>query len=141
MDLRLKPRNGKQLHEASVSGFWRRQDNGFSLLELLVAIVILSVGIVFVLQAFAFSAGAAGLSGDILQAVLFAEDRIQELEFKEKHNLLNTEPTLLQGDKDKFRWTQNLNRNTQLNLYVLNLNIEWTRTRRKEQLSLSTYFK
>ena len=58
---------------------YKPQDKAFSLLELIVAVAILSVGITVVLQAISSSAAATGLSNDIINAVFLAKDKIQEL--------------------------------------------------------------
>ena len=63
-------------------------NRAFSLIELFVAVAILAVGITTILQAMGHSARVTGLSGDIVSALLLAEDKIQELEFKEKNKLL-----------------------------------------------------
>jgi len=118
------------------------RNNGISLLELVITIAILSLGIIVILQAFAFSTRATGLSCDIINAVFLAEDKVQELEFKEKQNLINEEPTQLRDTKDKFIWEYSLNNLApDLNLYKLNLSISWQKLNREERISLSTYLR
>lgn len=113
----------------------------FSLLELVVAIGILSVGIVSVMQAFSFSAKAAGLSEDIVRAEFLAQDKMQEWEFKESRGWLAQEPSQAQGVSGKFQWKYNLNFDNSLQLYKLNLGIFWQRSGRKEEISLDTYLR
>jgi len=97
------------------------------------------VGIIAVLQAFSFSAQATGLSCDYLNAVLLAEDKIQELEFRERQDTLKEESA--NGSNDKFSWKYSLNLDRELNLYKLDFDITWQRAHRQESLSVNTYFK
>lgn len=114
-------------------------NKAFSLLELIISVAILSIGIVVILQAFAFSARLGGLSCDIISAVFLAEDKIQELEFKEKQNLIREETA---RDKNgKFAWQYEINLDPDLNLYRLNLDIHWQKLNRKEGLKLNTYLR
>lgn len=62
-----------------------------SLIELLVAITILSVGIVTALQALSISSRVAGLSFKMTKEILLTEDKMQEEEFKEKRGPINAE--------------------------------------------------
>lgn len=118
-----------------------RENKAFSLLELVISVAILSVGITVVLQAFSFSARAGGLSCDIINALFLAEDKIQELEFKEKQNLIGAEPAQVNGKNSKFDWVYTLNFDPELNLYKLNLDVTWQRLSRKEAINLDTYLR
>lgn len=113
----------------------------FSLLEIVVAVGILSVGIVSVMQAFSFSAKAAGLSGEIVRAEFLAQDKMQEWEFKESRGWLAQEPPQAQGVSGKFQWKYDLNFDNSLQLYKLNLGIFWQRSGRKEEISIDTYLR
>lgn len=111
-------------------------NNGFSLLELIIGIAILSIGIVVILQALSFSARIAGLSRDIIDAVFLAEDKIQELEFKERQNLIINE--IVRDKKGKFEWGYEVNLDSAVNLHRLSLDIGWQKLNRKEELKFNT---
>ena len=117
------------------------KDKGFSLLELVVTVAVLSIGIVVILQAFSFSIRVTGISTDMINAVFLAENKIQELEFKEKQGLINKEPAQVKDAKDKFTWEYLLNLEPDLNLYKLNLNVQWKKLNREEKINLNTYFR
>lgn len=117
------------------------RSRGFSLVEVIIAVAILSVGITSVLQAFSFCARSSGLSCDIIKATFLAEDKLQELEFKEKQGKISSEPVQVKDTYDKFSWQYNLALNAELNLYTLGLNITWTRANREEELVLNTYLR
>lgn len=116
-----------------------RKTKGFSLLELVIAVAILSAGITVILQALSFSAGVTGLTRDIIEAVFLAEDKIQQLEFKEKQKQTSKERVM---DKSgKFEWGYDSELDTSLNLYRLNLKVSWQRLNRKEEIDLNTYLR
>lgn len=115
--------------------------NAFSLLELVITIAILSIGITAVLQTLSLSVRSTGLSCDIINAVFLAEDKMQELEFKENQNLINREPAEVRDKKDRFEWKYTLNLDTDLRLYKLSFDITWRRANREEKLNLNTYLR
>lgn len=117
------------------------RNNAFSLLESIIAVAILSAGIVVILQAVAFSARLAGLSNDFVKAVFLAEDKIQELEFKEKQGFIDSEPAQAKDKKDKFEWGYSLVLDPDLNLYRLDFAVNWQRASRQEALKLTTYLR
>lgn len=118
---------------------YKAQNKAFSLVELIIAVAVLSIGIVAVLEALSFTARLAGLSSDMVNAVLFSEDKMQELEFKESQHLLESEPQEAMGEKDKFKWEYMNNLDADLGLYKLDFNINWQRREREEKISLNTY--
>ena len=117
------------------------KNKGFSLIELVISVGILSVGILTVIQALSSAARATGLSCDIIEAVFLAEDQMQQLEFKEKESLLNIEPKETSSSKDKFQWKYDLSLDPDLKLYKLNLSVSWNRLNRREAVTLITYLK
>lgn len=118
---------------------WNSKAQAFSLVELVISIAILSVGITVVLQALSFSARMSGLSCDIINAVFLAEDKLQELEFKEKQNLIDKQPVEVKGKSSKFDWVYALVFEPKFNLYKLQFDVSWQAATRKEELVLNTY--
>lgn len=116
----------------------RLNSRAFSLLELIIAIAILSIGITTILQAFSFCARAAGISCDVINAVFLSKDRLQELEFKERLRQLSQEPRETKGKQNKFSWVQTLDVDPESGLYNLNLTIHWERSKKKEALTTTT---
>jgi prepilin-type N-terminal cleavage/methylation domain-containing protein len=122
-----------------VESKYLHRSKGFSLLELIMAVAILSVGIVVVLQAFSFSAQATGLSCDIIDAVFLAEDKIQELEFLETHGLMREE--WVKGNLDRLNWAYAVMLDANLDLYKLDFHIRWQRQARQQDLTVNTYLR
>jgi prepilin-type N-terminal cleavage/methylation domain-containing protein len=73
-------RHGFGLLRASVAGLPGRVRVGFTLIEILVTLVILSVGIVAILHAFQSSLTALGAAGDSLRAELAIREKMAEIE-------------------------------------------------------------
>ena len=120
---------------------YRNKLSGFTLLELIISIAILSVGIVAVMQAITYSVRSAGLSCDMASVIFLAQDKIQELEYKETSSLIGSQPKESQGSQDKFNWQYALNLVTDLNLYKLDFDVGWKRQNRQESLHLETYLR
>ncbi len=120
---------------------WNSKPTAFSLVELVISIAILSVGITVVLQALSFSARMSGLSCDIINAVFLAEDKLQELEFKEKQNLIDKQPSEIKDKSSKFDWSYLLTPDPKFNLNKLLFDISWQAANRKEELVLNTYLR
>ncbi|MFH1458641.1 MAG: prepilin-type N-terminal cleavage/methylation domain-containing protein [Candidatus Omnitrophota bacterium] len=118
---------------------YSRRNKGFSLLELIMAIAILSAGIVVVLQAFSFSAQATALSCDIINAVFLAEDKMQELEFQEAQGSLKEEFT--KGGSDRLSWERSVILDQDLDLYKTDIRINWQRQGRKQALEIATFLR
>ena len=114
---------------------------GISLLEVIIAIAILSVGIVAVMEAIVFSTGAAGLSCDVVSAVFLAEDKLQELEYKEANSLISNEPEESEGTRDKFSWKRTLKLDPGVGLYVMDMEMRWKTKSRQESFGVETYFR
>lgn len=122
-------------------GLRLRNSKGLSLLELLVAIGILSTGVIVVIQAISFSARAAGVSSDTVKAVLVAYDVIQQLEYAQKSKGISGEDLTGQGEMEKFRWAYTISRVADLNVSALFFETNWTRANRNESIAVRTYLR
>ena len=116
-------------------------NKAFSLLELIIAIAILSVGITAVLQAVSYSTSVAGLSCDMISAVMLAEDNLQELEYKESNKLLSGEAADCSGTLDRFNWSRTLEPEEDLDLYRLKFSVNWQKRNKQEGFTVDTYLR
>ena len=119
----------------------KANNKGFSLLELIISIAILSVGIVAVMEAIVFSTGAAGLSCDVVSAVFLAGDKLQELEYKETKSMISNEPEESEGEQGKFSWKRTLNLDAESGLYALNMELKWRMKSRQEIFNVQSYLR
>lgn len=116
-----------------------RRNKGFSLLELIISVAILSIGIISIIQAISYSTRVTGLSCDMITASFLAKDIVQELEFKERQGALSSQPLAYGEKKGKFTISYSLSPHQDLNLYVLDFDIAWKRLTRQEEVKLNTY--
>ena len=119
----------------------KANNKGFSLLELIVAVAILSAGIVVVMEAIVSSTRAAGLSCDVVSAVFLAEDKLQELEYKEANSMISNEPEESEGEQGKFSWKRALNLDAESGLYALDMELKWKARSWQEKFSVQTYLR
>lgn len=119
----------------------KANNKAFSLLELIVAIAILSIGIAAVIQAITYSVRAAALSCDMSDAAFLAQDKMQELEFKEAQGLIDSQPKEEQGLQGKFNWQYTISLDTSINLYKTVFSVDWRSQNRQEGLQLETYLR
>jgi prepilin-type N-terminal cleavage/methylation domain-containing protein len=115
------------------------KNKAFTLLELVITIAIISIGMVFVIQALGFTAKASAVYKNYLRASLLGEDNIQNLEFRESQKLL-TEGNF-DDKKDIFDISLVVNPDEQFNLYRAALKISWPASKRTEGLKLSIYYR
>jgi prepilin-type N-terminal cleavage/methylation domain-containing protein len=112
---------------------------GFSLLELVIAVGILSAGITVVMQALVYAARTTAIVSDYSQALLLANDKLQELEFIKNQAPAQNLPKEDNGTQDAFSWHYTVVDGPVAKLNRLNFNISWMRKDRKEELQFTTY--
>lgn len=120
------------------SGFWPRTYRGLTLLELLITVGILSSGIIIIIQTICFSGKAAGLSRDLTAAVFLAQDKLQEVEFKENISALGEMPKEYKEKAGNYEWEYSLKADNVLRLYRLDFNVRWHSQKRIEGINIST---
>lgn len=129
----------------------RSAKNGFTLIEAMVSIAILSIGLVLILQHFSQSLNILKSSENYLKASLLLENKIADLEIalKEGKDLLDqheeiedlgmifkldTELTpvecIIETLKEEIKYE---------NLYRLSANLSWEERTREVKIPLSTY--
>ncbi len=116
-------------------------NKAFSLIEVLISIAILSTSLIVVLKAFSFSAKATGISLDFTKAVFLAEDKIQELEFSLKNNLIGKDTAKNKGKEGKFEWKYVITSKPEFNLFTLDFEVAWKRFNEARSLSLNSYLR
>ncbi|MEW6101848.1 MAG: prepilin-type N-terminal cleavage/methylation domain-containing protein [Candidatus Omnitrophota bacterium] len=119
----------------------KSKNKGFSILELIMAVGILSVGLVAILQALAFCARVTGFSSDIIEASFLAQDKFDEMEYKEINGRTDEEPPNASGTTGAFGWSSTLIKDEALSLYKFNFQVNWQGAGRQESISLDTYLR
>ncbi len=115
-----------------------RFNKAFTLLEVLIALAILSTAIVFIFRSFTASLSSVKFSQNITLACFFAENKIWELEQeqKAKADLIESRQgnQKLQG-KD-FRWAYQVERLGSSDLAYLEFIVYWQENLREKECSL-----
>lgn len=119
----------------------RRVKRGFSMLELVIAIAMISISLVTVLQAFSYSTNIARLSSELENAVLLAEDKFQEFESKEQKKRLTQGYLEGKDSIGKFQRSYSLSKIPEQDMYRLDLEVSWTRSKSREKITAATYLR
>jgi general secretion pathway protein I len=121
----------------------RPNNNGFSLLEVIVALAIMSMGFVTVLQLFSGSNRSVSLSEQYLKGTTLAHSKLGELEV---NNYRVTEFEGLFPDEKKYRWQLKISPHTSplnskennIQLSEVTLNVLWEDAGKTRNIELNT---
>lgn len=127
-----------------ISGTGKKKNKGFTLIEVMVSVAILSIGLLVIIQGFSSSLNTLRICQNNLEASLFAEEKMAELEIYSKQEKKGFGPDLsgvLPGAGNlSFEWRIGLAPETGyegLNK-VLNI-VSWIEGKRKGVNSLTTF--
>jgi type II secretion system protein I len=123
-----------------------RRDGGFTLIEVLVALVILATVVVAVLQLFGAGLRLARAAGDQTGALILANAKLGELDPGP------IETGTVEGDEGPYRWTRRVQLDptllpldprspeaARLRLARISVEVRWSRNRRLELETLRTW--
>ena len=115
-----------------------KSNKAFTLLEVLIALAILSTAIVFIFRSFTSSLSSAKFSQDITLACFFAESKIWELQEEQR---IKSEPLAGQQGIEKiqgkdFKWSYQAKKIGSANLIDLEFIISWQENLREKEYSL-----
>jgi len=129
------------------------RSKGFTLIEIMVSVAILSIGLVLVLQGLTHSLNVLRVSRDNLKATLLAENKMAEVEIQAKENRDVFEESLKEGfefENIEYKW-QVLISPVELEMNEISkgcedLNkiegvISWKEGKRKGRIPLVTYMR
>lgn len=116
-----------------------RLNRAFSLLEVLITVAVLSTAIIFVLRSFTAALSAARFSQNIGLACYLAENKLWEIEQKQK---LYYEPLIPEQGSQilqerRFNWAYTLSKLTDADLILLKVKVSWQEKAREKEYSLS----
>ena len=109
---------------------------GFSLVELLITLTILSIGLVLILQAFSSSVKASAISRQLTEACFVAENKISELEFLRNHD---QELALPGGTVHALSWDYQLQPLEEEAIQLLDFRVFGQRPKQEGVLEIATY--
>ena len=120
------------------------KNKGFTLIEIMVSVSILSIGLIVILQGFTSSLNVLRVCQNNLEASLFAEEKMAELEInikQDKEVFLKGLTGIIQENNLEFQWSISLTPETEYeDLNKVLTTISWKEGKRKGINSLSTFF-
>lgn len=116
---------------------------GFTLVEIMISIAILSIGLILVLQGFSYALNILRISQDNLETSLLAQEKMAELEINSKQSkgmFLKDISGDSQSDNIEFRWQIRLTPDTEYeDLYAVMTTVNWKEGRRSGASIFNTY--
>ena len=113
--------------------------NGFTLIEIMVAIVVLSIGLVGIGRAYMASIGALGIGRENTEAFCLLKQKMGEIEeraIKEEGLSTETSRGIFEGDYNNYEWTTDI-KSASDNLVEVDLSVHREGSRRI--FTLETY--
>lgn len=116
--------------------------DGFTLLEILVAVAIIGISLTVIIQLFSSNLRAISVSKDYVHAVLKAEERMREL--LEEENLSEGHYSEQTEDGYKIdiyisKFGKDKSENLQVDLTQIDLSVSWTAGMKEKRFDLTTY--
>jgi len=117
-----------------------RGDEGFSLVETLLAVLILAVGLTLVLRSFGSSLDALKNSAEYTRGLALVEARLWELEAKGSVAPGTSTGQFAEEDRD-FRWEVKASELGAMKLCETQVTVSWAQRGRPRAISVVTYLK
>lgn len=109
-----------------------KHEKGFTLLEVMVAITILSVALLGILQLFSKSLDSARLNKEYTLALIFLQSKFSEIEQGLEENR--------KGEfNERYRWEANLQPTDTRYMEEIRLKITWPGKKKEKKIELVTY--
>jgi prepilin-type N-terminal cleavage/methylation domain-containing protein len=116
-------------------------DRGFSLVETLLAVLILAVGLTLVLRSFGSSLDALGNSADYTRALALVEQKLWDLEAKGSIAPGTHTGQFSEEEHQNFRWEVKASAPLEMGLCETQVTILWARRGRARAVSVVTYLR
>lgn len=111
--------------------------NGFLLLEVLVSVVVITLGLVYIVRSFSISTRAIKTSRNYMKAVSLLEEKLWELE--EAGQVERGEDGDYFKDDRGFQWELAADTEEELPINKTILAVTWKDRQRKQRVSIATY--
>ena len=115
----------------------RKRRGGFLLLEVLISVILISVGLVYVVRSLSISSRAIETTARFLKSVTLLEERMWDLEAKGTIKK-GTEEGAIEQDPE-YSWRVEAEKAEDLPLNIVKLIIQWKDRAGKQGASIITY--
>lgn len=110
---------------------------GFLLLEVLVSVVIITVGLVYIIRSFSTSTRAIAASRDYIKAVSLLEEKLWGLE--QVRQVEEGQDKDYFDDEHNFTWELNSEPEEEMPVNKTKLVVSWKRREKKQGVAVTTY--
>jgi len=115
----------------------KKNRNGFLILEILVCVVVITVGLVFIINSFSASTLAITTSRNYITALSLLEDELWE--FERKHQAGEGENEGRFGNNENFRWSYEAEEVDETPFNKLIFGASWKQREKTKKVSITTY--
>ncbi len=117
----------------------KMRNRGFSLLELIITIAILSIGIIAILQTISFSGQVWQKAKDSTRGVFLAQDILQKADFDELRGMIIE--GIQEGKTEGLDWRSYIEPLPESELYQMDLEVAWGQPPIEDQINITTYLR
>lgn len=114
-----------------------KKNSGFLLIEVLVSVVVITVGLIYIVHSFSVSTRAIGTSRDYIKALTLLEEKLWELEAAGEVEEGEDEDYF--GDERVFAWELEAETEDEPPVNKTRLTVLWPERKRKQKISVTTY--
>ncbi len=111
---------------------------GFSLLEVMVTVVVLSFGLLAIIHLFPIGLRASKISQDVTTATFLAQERIEELK-SARYMDIDCASGTFEGPYNEFEWEQRVSEEISGWLKKVTVRVFWSRYGRTRNVKLTTF--
>ncbi|OIO32984.1 MAG: hypothetical protein AUJ70_04220 [Candidatus Omnitrophica bacterium CG1_02_40_15] len=120
-----------------ISLIGKKRSSGFLFVELLISVLIMSVGLILILNSFIQSLRAIEYSDDYFKACLFLEDKAFEVYNSDKKEGFSKGS--FNDFNDKFSWELNVAKLEEAGLNEISLKVMWYERNKEHDVPIFTY--
>lgn len=103
----------------------RRTARGFTLIEMIVATILLFVGVVATVMCISAATKSTSIAGEYTSAALLAQQRIAEIEASVDQISPGEQQGQFDGEYSSYSWQQNIETDNTNPVYKVTLTIQW----------------
>ena len=120
----------------TLKGF-KQNKKGFLMLEVLVCVVVITVGLIFIINSFSASTAAITTSRNYITALSLLEDRLWEFERARQTKEGEDEDRF--RNKENFKWSYEAREVEETPLNKLTFAVSWKQREKTKRVSITTF--